>query len=187
MCFFATNVKYVHEFFFGLAEKLSAHVEVSYEQLEALLFSQRVEKLEGKSVKAIGTRLNILACVRKCIHRISGKMNIDHVRKSILDGFDLLATNKEGESAVHLSARKSKYDVIVALADAKVDLNTLNKVGKSPLEVASEPFCAEVLRMLGADGWTPLMLSATRGLDHLHKFLSYCEAVRCHRSKSFFP
>ena len=187
MCLFETNVKYVHEFFFGLAEKLSAHVEVSYEQLEALLFSQRVEKLEGKSVKAIGTRLNILACVRKCIHRISGKMNIDHVRKSILDGFDLLATNKEGESAVHLSARESKYDVIVALADAKVDLNTLNKVGKSPLEVASEPFCAEVLRMLGADGWTPLMLSATRGLDHLHKFLSYCEAVRCHRSKSFFP
>ena len=125
MCLFETNVKYIHEFFFALAEKLSAHTEVSYEQLEAVLSSQRVEKLEGKSVKAIGTRLNILACVRRCTKSISGKMNIDHVRKSILDGVDLLATNKDGESAVHLSARKSKYDVILALAVAKVDLNTL--------------------------------------------------------------
>ena len=104
----------------------------------------------------------------------------------MLDGTDLLARNKNGESALHVSSRRAKHDVILSLAQAKADVLALDKDGNSALDVANNSICRSLLKLIGSDQWSPIMLATEQGLERLRKYLKFRDAKRCVGNKTPF-
>jgi hypothetical protein len=141
---------------------------------------------EGKSLRAIGVRLNLLACLNKNLRIVAGSENIDKMQVAMRDCTDLFAKNKNGESAVHISSRNSNFQALSLLAQSKADVMCLNKDGKSALELADDLMCSGMLKVIGSDGWNPVMFATERGFDRFGKYLKYREAAQCMMSRSPF-
>ena len=155
-----------------------------YELLEAHIVKNPI--FEGKHVKAISFRINILASLKKFVCDSAGDCEYENLKETVYSGSDLAAQNRKLEGAIHLSASAGSFESVLALAEANVDLNARTKDGKSALELANDEVCIELLKSIGADGWLPLMVAAERGLDQVENYLEYRSAVLSVLKKTVF-
>jgi hypothetical protein len=134
---------------------------------------------EGKDVKVIAFRINILSSLHKyvCDTLQVAYSDFENLKKMIESSSDLAAQNRKLEGAIHLSASAGCFESILVLSEAKVDVNARTKEGKTAFEYAKNEVCTELLKFVGANGWTPLMVAAERGLDQVEIYLEYRNAV----------
>ena len=128
-----------------------------------------------KSPAALATRLNILYTLDKLLesvfgeHEVSGffeeylkTLSINEVKQSIYYGSDISARNRLKRTALHIAALNGHAKALQALLASKAEFCVLDKDGLSPLDLANDEKCIEVLKAVGADGWTPLMIAAEK-------------------------
>jgi hypothetical protein len=142
--------------------------------------------LHGKPAGAVAMRLNILAVLKKLrsdVLRSSLSFQsfciagVDTLDSSILSGEDIACMDRNKQTAVHKAAEKGHAHVISLLFKAKADINTLDKNGKSPLDMAKDEKCRALLKTLGGNGWTPLMIAVENGEDKVAKYLKCREVL----------
>ena len=97
----------------------------------------------------------------------SRKANLGAVQELLRSRADVNAVDRQLESAL-FKAATLKYELRVketveTLIHSKANLEARNKDKKTALEIAQDENVRDVLRFLGAGGWTPLMVAARRG------------------------
>uniref|UniRef100_A0A7S0M3A1 PARP n=1 Tax=Cryptomonas curvata TaxID=233186 RepID=A0A7S0M3A1_9CRYP len=106
-------------------------------------------------------------------------VNVDALDALILCKADLHVLNCQDShkmSPLHLAAKTGNIETILRLIEERISLSNVERDEsvKTPLELAIEfkqSGCADALKGHGADGWTPLMLAAERGVSHVRKYL----------------
>ena len=91
--------------------------------------------------------------------------------QNIQCGHDISARNSYDRTPLHLASMSGQYDAILALVNLNADLNVIDKDQKSPLDLAGNIRCSEMLKLLGADQWTPLMVAAEKGEEKVDVYL----------------
>ena len=141
-----------------------------------LIAQQRLgEHFADKSPATIATRLNILYAFNRLLQSVLGEDEmskfvsknfetdlINNVKQSIYEDTDISAKNRHNMTALHIAAKRGHFQVLQGLIDLNADLCALNKNGQSPLDLANDEKCKEVLKNAGADGWTPLMVAVEK-------------------------
>ena len=138
-----------------------------------------LDKMNCTSKKAgpAAVRLNILGTIRRLLDSIltckglSLKLNenesvkaslLEELKNSIFSGNDLLSKNRQQMNPLHIAARNGNALAVESLLLAKVDHAALDKAEHSPLDLATNERCIDVLKQVGADGWTKLMVAAEK-------------------------
>ena len=128
--------------------------------LERSMASQPVLQKSAKSLGAAMVRVNVFAFIKKRVSELSGG-----TCPANFFNHDLHARNAESHTALHVAASVGMMESILTLIRFKCDINASSETGCTPLSLADNQECAQLLKMLGADGWTPLMVMAERGGD----------------------
>ena len=134
-----------------------------------------------------------------CKH-ISSLENLDNYEVLSLLGkhkTDLLdATDKSGNTALHIAAVAGREKFVQALVEAGVDVHVKNKDGRSPLAMATNKTIKGQLRSVGAGGWTPLMIAAAqekspqqsqKDENKIEQLLRAINCWQCIQEKTEFP
>jgi ankyrin repeat protein len=93
--------------------------------------------------------------------------------------------SKFGRTPLHEAACRGHLDMVSALLEFGANINALDHLGRSPLDVASGEECSSLLMSQGADCFTKLMAAFTQG-DHeaIEKLIeSGCDVNACNRRK----
>jgi ankyrin repeat protein len=94
-------------------------------------------------------------------------------------------------TALHLAAVSNKLDCLSALLELKANHCVEDEKGKRALDLCKSDSCKYVLKMSGANGWTPLMVACERGGDEIRQYLiENSNVTACFRSvlaKEPFP
>jgi ankyrin repeat protein len=90
----------------------------------------------------------------------------------------LEARDSKGHTAICSAARSGKVDAVRALIRAKANFNCEAEATTciSVLELATGDDVVGVLKSIGADGWTPLMIAVEKGVYQVRKYL---QAMEC--------
>ena len=115
------------------------------------------------------------------------------------------------DTALHAAARACCPDTLRVLIESKADVNDRNADGKSPLDILNDKLnqtemqnessetdgvsqnqhcakrCIYLLKIMGADGWTPLMVAVQVGRYTVEKYLQMRECVLSMRVQSSVP
>lgn len=92
-------------------------------------------------------------------------------------------SSKFGRTPLHEAACRGHLDSLSVLLNLCTDINALDRLGRSPLDVARGEECTSLLMGRGADGFTPLMAACSQG-DHeaLRRLIeSRCDVDACNR------
>jgi hypothetical protein len=108
-------------------------------------------------------------------------------KEQIIHGLDIAATDVSGQTAVHKAVLNGHSDVIISLYESSADISLLDHMKKSPLDLAQKKGPKDVLKLLGADGWTPLMIAAVNGPPNVMEYLCYRELQQSIQKKIPFP
>ena len=152
------------------------------EDLERSMASQPVLQKSAKSLGAAMVRVNVFAFIKKRVSELSGG-----TCPANFFNHDLHARNAESHTALHVAASVGMMESILTLIRFKCDINASSETGCTPLSLADNQECAQLLKMLGADGWTPLMVMAERGGDCVSDYLKMREIDICLRERRSFP
>ncbi len=152
--------------------------------------------LSGRPVGAVAMRLNVLAKIkhlRSDVLRSSlsyqsfGAGRANMLESHILSGEDIGSLDRRKQTAVHKAAEKGHAHVISLLSRAKADINTLDQNGKSPLDLVKDEKCRALLKTLGGNGWTPLMIAVEKGEDKVAQYIKCREVLLSIRDQIMFP
>jgi hypothetical protein len=115
----------------------------------------------------------------------------DKVKESIAsENADINVRNKSDRTALHYAASKDSVDIVYSLFEAKADMNAMDIYGKSPLDLAGtgcRHHSDSVLKEIGADKWTALMVAAEDGGAKWVRYFELREAIVCHHNRMPFP
>jgi ankyrin repeat protein len=101
---------------------------------------------------------------------------------------DIDSKDTKHRNALHYAAKSGKVDVILTLVKLRADINATDRKGLSALDLASgSKNCSQLLKKLGAGGWTPLMVALDQGSDFPEKYFKIREAVLCMKRGFPFP
>jgi hypothetical protein len=107
---------------------------------------------------------------------------LKHHRKSINESDNVQRT------ALHYAAGEGHLETVRALIEASADTSATDSEGKSALDAAVDHSpCQNLLKSIGADGWTPLMRAADIGIESLENYFSCRALLHCIQSKKPFP
>jgi hypothetical protein len=131
-----------------------------------------IERLEiDQANKALETALH-LAVMRS---------NLVSVKALLKARACIEVKNSSGKTALHLAAMQGNAQMVQTLLYAKANPDA-ETGGKSCLEIAViHSSCATVLKRVGADGWTPLMVAAEKGGSAVEEYLQcreFCLSVQ---------
>jgi hypothetical protein len=108
--------------------------------------------------------------------------------KDVLSGHDFSARNGYDLTPLHFASKSGWHDAVLALVNNGADLNVKDKDQNSPLDLASNVRCSEMLKLLGADKWTPLMVAAEKGDEKIEVYMHYRNAlISLHKQLPFEP
>ena len=100
---------------------------------------------------------------------------------------DINAINDARRTALHMAASKGDAEVLLGLLAAKADVDLQDKEGKSPLDMTDDERCKEILKAVGAHGWTRLMVAAEAGISRTKQYFQCRDALLCLRDGQPFP
>jgi hypothetical protein len=133
-------------------------------KLESLLRDTPNDVFKVKAVGAIATRSNILSSANRLMPSIiKSKIDKERLKAEIVEGKDVSSRTKTNRSALHSLAEHGHSMYILSLVEGKADVDLIDSSGKSPLDVATTKQCREVLKRLGASGWSQIMIFAECG------------------------
>ena len=123
------------------------------------------------------------------LHLAVVSRNVPSVKALLAAGACTEIKNSSGQTAVHLAAENGDEQLVQALLETNANPDAVDMAGKSCLETAvvHDHSCAAAFKRIGADGWTPLMVSAEKGGFAVEEYLlcrKYCFAVR---NRESFP
>jgi ankyrin repeat protein len=85
---------------------------------------------------------------------------------------DIVCKSKFGRSLLHETVCRGQFGATLKLLEMKADVNALDSKNRSPLDVANDEECSQLLMKHGADGYTPLMLACEDGdLDEVKRLV----------------
>ena len=116
---------------------------------------------------------------RSVVSLAAGRGLLDSVRTLIDNGADIEVKDESAETVLHSAAKAGNAALIKALVSVKADVDSKNCNNKTPLDVAVNDECRHVLRVLGANGWTALMVAAERGEDQFQKYFYLRNCIMC--------
>jgi hypothetical protein len=99
--------------------------------------------------------------------------------QNIFDGQDISERNSYERTPLHLASISGRHDAVLALVNINADMNVTDKDQKSPLDSAGNIRCSEMLKLLGADNWTPLMVAAEKGEEKFNVYMQYRNSLIC--------
>jgi hypothetical protein len=121
--------------------------------------------------------------LRRLFHLVKEKTH-----QIVFNGQDISAKNSYDRTALHLASIRGQQDALLALVNLNADLNVTDQDQQSPLDLAGNIRCSEMLKLLGADKWTPLMVAAENGEEKVEMYMQYRNALIClHKQISFEP
>jgi ankyrin repeat protein len=94
-------------------------------------------------------------------------------------------------TALHLAALSNRIDCLLALLELKANHHVTDEKGRGALDLCRDENCKYILKMSGANGWTPLMVACERGGDEIRQYaLENSTVAACFKSvreKESFP
>jgi hypothetical protein len=108
------------------------------------------------------------------------------LKSLIMGNRDINARNHAGDTALLIAAKKGEEQVLLTLLAAKADIDS-DKDGKTALEVTEHEKCQNILKWIGADGWTPLMINAECNASNVMDYLRLREALLSIRDRQPSP
>jgi ankyrin repeat protein len=86
---------------------------------------------------------------RTCLHEAATKGCTDTVRHLVKLCKDIVdAVDKEGQTALHLSAEKNYFTIVQTLVEAKANISLTDNYKKTALDVATENNRKEIVEYL---------------------------------------
>jgi ankyrin repeat protein len=159
-----------------LSGNIHGYAEAALASLKVVAQQKLSDQFSDKLPEAIATRLRILLTLNKLFlsvfseddlsESVNGRLKsafMNDVKQSIHSASDVAATNRHKMTALHIASMNGHSQALERLMASNADLCVLDKDGQSPLDLANNQGCSEVLRAAGADGWTPLMIAANKG------------------------
>jgi ankyrin repeat protein len=92
---------------------------------------------------------------------------------------DINKEDKSGKTALHAAAKSGNIGTVKALILAKAKVNHKDKMKNSALSYADDKCCRYLMKMMGADNWSPLMVSAEQGTHQVLQYLKLREIILC--------
>jgi ankyrin repeat protein len=86
------------------------------------------------------------------------------------------------KTALHFAALSGSVTTVRTLLQASADINSKDDQNKSPLDFASSNDVIYVLKTVGSNGWTPLMVSAQRNKECFDGILKLVDCFQNHSS-----
>ena len=117
----------------------------------------------NKSRGALALRLNALVHIEQLAARAVGKESCEQMKQLVFDQSDINAKTSSNLTPLHVVAKRGDRQLLQTLIDAKADVDAVDKNGKSALQMTKCLRCEQVLKLSGADGWTPLMIASETG------------------------
>ena len=142
---------------------------------------------EGKPIESVITRTRIHATIKHFITHSIGRKCISVATSQVLAGTDTVTRNKCLTSPLHAVAKSGHLGILRVLLDDHADVNSRDKNGLTPLDVAENQLCKDELKRMGAGGWTPLMIAVDHGVKSVEQYMNYREVFACVRNRSPFP
>jgi hypothetical protein len=99
----------------------------------------------------------------------------------------LESRDKFKSTPLHVAALNGNEDFARALLQAGVDFNTKDGNNRTPLAVAASDGLKKLLKEIGADGWTLLMMAAEQGGERFDRFLRAANCVTLMLQNQEFP
>ena len=103
---------------------------------------------------------------------------------------DVNKADKHKRTPLHKAAQNGHAATVKCLITARASVvNVKDKEGRSPLAKCSDASdqCRYILKIMGADGWTPLMLAVEAGERQVQNYLKLREAILCTRMNAAGP
>ena len=110
----------------------------------------------------------------------------DALKAMIIGNSDINSKNIDDDSAMLIAASKGDENLLLTLVAAKADIN-VDKNGKSALEITEDEKCQNILKWMGADGWTPLMVAAENKPSKVGEYLKLREVLLSIKNRQPFP
>lgn len=67
------------------------------------------------------------------------KNEVEELQRLVLLGVDVNASNSDGSTALHVAATVGSRGVVQYLTDHRADINVVDSLGKTPLNVSTLP------------------------------------------------
>jgi ankyrin repeat protein len=94
-------------------------------------------------------------------------------------------------TALHLATVSNRVDCLSTLLELKANQHVTDETGRTALDLCKGDNCKYILKMSGANGWTPLMVACERGGDEIRQYaLENSKVAACFnavREKIPFP
>ena len=120
--------------------------------------------------------------------QIAAQYGHTNVVKFLIDNqAEINKADKSGKTALHASAISGNAGSIRALILAKAEVNLKDSMKKSPLAYAEDECCKYLLKLMGAENWSPLMVAAKQGTVQVQQYLKLREAILCKRLRAPTP
>jgi len=172
-------------------------LECSNESLLKLIGEVGPDKRD--KIKTIHDMINICGVIDKLMLKLTHNSqglteniesvisNIRTLQLSIESGDDINAeTLTDKNNALHIAAQNNDADAILLLVEAGADISQTNDEGQTPLDKATTPACQKILKRLGANSWSPLLLSVELGQQNMKQYVRIRSVLNCIMQKNQF-
>ena len=123
------------------------------------------------------------------LHIAVTKSNLEAVKALLRFKASTEVRDELEQTPLHCASLNGDEDIVKELLHAKANVQSLTKTGKSCLDCALDSKslrCIAILKMVGTDEWTPLMVAAENGLYLLKEYLEVRENCLALRDRSKF-
>ncbi len=100
---------------------------------------------------------------------------------------DIASKDTLQRTALHHAAQSGRASSVRALIKLRADINVIDKNGFSPLDLTTDRECTNLLKQIGACGWTQLMVAVEDGESTSEMYFKVREAVLCMQMRYPFP
>jgi hypothetical protein len=167
--------------------KLVGYDKESFDHLGDLIKNSSVHGL-NRSLGALALRLNALVHQEQLAERAVGKESCGRMKQLVFDSSDINAKTSSKLTPLHVVAKRGDWQLLQTLIDANADVDAVDNDGKSALQMTKCLRCEQVLKLSGADGWTPLMIASEEGnMDVVRKLLENPDHVKISNRYGFTP